>query len=148
MSTFEGIKKRAREIAQIADFSQNEVELILKHTKVNHTILNVNGENLPAWRIVHSRALGPGKGGIRFHPEVSEDEVKSLSFWMSLKNSLAGLPYGGGKGGIKFNPKGKSAKELEAISRAYIDYFYKFIGQDKDVPAPDVYTTPQIMGWM
>lgn len=148
MSTFDGIKKRVSEIAKIAGFSKEEVNLLLKHKQVNKTVLKVNGAEMQAWRIIHNNALGPGKGGIRYHPEVSEDEVKSLSFWMSLKNSLAGLPYGGSKGGIKFNPKGKTPKALEAISRAYIDYFYKFIGQDKDVPAPDVYTTSQIMGWM
>lgn len=148
MSTFESIEKRIHEIARVANFSKEETELILKHVQVHHTVLNVNGESLPAWRIIHSNALGPGKGGIRFHPEVSEDEVKSLSFWMSLKNSLVGLPYGGGKGGIKFNPKGKSNKELEVISRAYIDAFYEHIGQDKDIPAPDVYTDSQVMAWM
>lgn len=92
--------------------------------------------------------MGPGKGGIRFHPEVSEDEVKSLAFWMALKNSLADIPYGGAKGGVKFDPKTIDKKELEQISRAYVQAFHEYIGQDKDIPAPDVYTNSQTMAWM
>ena len=108
----------------------------------------MDGEKYTAWRIVHNDSLGPGKGGIRFHPNVSEDEVKSLAFWMSMKNSLAGLPYGGAKGGVKINPKIMSKEDLEKVSREFIRAFHEFLGEDIDVPAPDVYTNPQIMGWM
>lgn len=149
MSTvFEEIRHRLTAIQKEAGLTDAEVASLATHQQVNHALLEVDGETYPAWRIVHNRALGPGKGGIRFHPQVSEDEVKALSFWMTLKNSLAGLPYGGGKGGVKFNPKEKTPAQIEKISRAFIDAFYKDLGQDKDVPAPDVYTTPQIMGWM
>ncbi len=148
MSIFDSILNRLQQISKITNWTKEEIDLLSKHQQVNHAKLKVNGKEYDAWRIVHNRALGPGKGGIRFHPEVCEDEVKSLSFWMSLKNSLAGLPYGGGKGGVKFNPKEVDQAELEAVSRAYIDAFYPYIGQDKDVPAPDVYTNAQIMGWM
>ena len=98
--------------------------------------------------MLHNEALGPGKGGIRFHPDVVEDEVKSLALVMSLKNSLAGLPYGGGKGGVAIDTKSMDLKLVEKVSRAYAAAFADVIGQDKDIPAPDVYTNPQIMGWM
>ncbi|MCD6495694.1 MAG: Glu/Leu/Phe/Val dehydrogenase [Candidatus Aenigmarchaeota archaeon] len=124
------------------------MNLLLSHKAVRKAKLRVRGKEYDAWRIVHNDALGPSKGGIRFHPKVSEDEVKSLSFWMSFKTSLAGLPYGGAKGGVKINPKELDQKTLEEVSRAYMKAFHEFMGQDKDIPAPDVYTNAQIMGWM
>ncbi len=142
------IAERIDALQKIMGFSHAEKKLLLQPAQVKKTTLKIDGEDYPAWRIIHSQALGPGKGGIRFHPGVCEDEVRSLAFWMALKNSLAGIPYGGAKGGVKLNPKEKSEKELQKISRAYIDAFYKYIGQDKDIPAPDVYTNPQIMAWM
>jgi len=148
MNVYDSAMKRLGDVAKIMELSDNELAILKKPVQIKKTNLIIGKEKLPAWRIVYNRALGPGKGGIRFHPGVCEDEVKSLAFWMALKNSLAGLPYGGGKGGVKFNPKGKDDKYLEKVSRAYIDAFYKYLGQDKDIPAPDVYTTPQIMGWM
>lgn len=100
------------------------------------------------WRVLHTDALGPGKGGIRFHPNTNLDEVKALSTLMTFKCAVAGIPYGGGKGGVRVNPKELSIAELERLSRGYIRAVAPFIGVDKDVPAPDVYTNPQIMGWM
>lgn len=100
------------------------------------------------YRSQHNNSLGPYKGGIRFHPEVNADEVKALSIWMSLKCAVLGLPLGGGKGGVKCNPKELSPRELEELSRAYIRSISQIIGPEKDVPAPDVYTNPQIMAWM
>ena len=100
------------------------------------------------WRSQYNNARGPYKGGIRYHPDVNEDEVMALSFWMTMKCAVVGLPLGGGKGGIVVNPKELSAGELERLSRAYIRALYKYLGPDQDVPAPDVYTTPQIMAWM
>ncbi len=120
----------------------------MEPAQINYKELDINGKKYPAWRIVYNRALGPGKGGIRFHPDVNEDEVKSLAFWMTLKDSLADVPYGGAKGGIKFDPKKADAAELEEVSRKYIDAFWEDLGQDKDIPAPDVYTNSQIMAWM
>lgn len=148
MSVFENIVKRFTDLKELVNLSDEELKKILEPNQVSYNELEVDGKKFPAWRIVSNRALGPGKGGIRFHPEVSEDEVKSLSFWMSLKNSLLELPYGGAKGGVKFNPKGQDEKFLEKVSRAYIDSFYKVLGENKDVPAPDVYTNPQVMSWM
>ena len=148
MSIFEDNLKRLKEIQVLSAISDSEMEVLTNPVQVNYADLDIAGQKYPAWRIVYNQALGPGKGGIRFHPEVSEDEVKSLAFWMTLKNSLADIPYGGAKGGVKFDPKAASQEELEEVSRQYVGKFYEYLGQDKDVPAPDVYTNGQIMAWM
>jgi glutamate dehydrogenase/leucine dehydrogenase len=148
MSVFDNIIKRFDDLKNVINLNDQEIDYLLTPKQVSHSEIEVDGKKFPAWRILSNRALGPGKGGIRFHPEVSEDEVRSLSFWMTLKNSLLELPYGGAKGGVKINPKEYDNVFLEKVSRAYIDAFYKVLGQDKDVPAPDVYTNPQIMSWM
>jgi glutamate dehydrogenase/leucine dehydrogenase len=100
------------------------------------------------YRIQHNSALGPYKGGIRFHPETSREEVQALATLMSIKCAVAGLPYGGGKGGITVDPKKLSATELERLSRAFAAHIAPVIGPDVDVPAPDVNTNPRIMAWM
>lgn len=100
------------------------------------------------YRIQFNNARGPYKGGIRFHPNVSLDEVKALSFWMAIKCAVADLPLGGSKGGIVVDPKTLSAGELERLSRGYARLIADVIGPDKDVPAPDVNTNGVIMGWM
>jgi glutamate dehydrogenase/leucine dehydrogenase len=100
------------------------------------------------FRSQHNSALGPYKGGLRFSTEVCEEEVKALSMWMSWKCSIADIPYGGGKGGVIVDTKELSEKELENLSRAFVGAIADCIGPDKDVPAPDMYTTPQIMDWM
>jgi len=148
MSITEDNNKRLKNIQSIESISDTDMGVLLDPVQVNYTELSIKGRRYPAWRIVYNKALGPGKGGIRFHPEVDEDEVKSLAFWMALKNSLAGIPYGGAKGGVCFNPKDADKAELEEVSRKYIAAFYPYLGQDKDIPAPDVYTDSQIMSWM
>ena len=100
------------------------------------------------YRSQHSTVLGPAKGGVRYHQNVSLDEVKTLAFWMTCKCAVAGLPYGGGKGGIIVDPNTLSKRELEALTRAYIDRIAMIIGEKKDIPAPDMHTNAQIMGWM
>ncbi|HGM3186498.1 TPA: NAD-specific glutamate dehydrogenase [Clostridioides difficile] len=100
------------------------------------------------FRSQHNDAVGPTKGGIRLHQNVSRDEVKALSIWMTFKCSVTGIPYGGGKGGIIVDPSTLSQGELERLSRGYIDGIYKLIGEKVDVPAPDVNTNGQIMSWM
>ena len=101
-----------------------------------------------AFRTQHNDARGPFKGGIRFHPAVCEDEVKALSFWMSVKCAVADIPFGGAKGGVVVDPGKLSASELERLSKAYAVFIAPFIGPWKDVPAPDVGTNAQIMAWM
>lgn len=144
----QSIMDRLADIEKMGEFNEKEMALLRSYALVNQRELDVDGQKYQAWRIRHNEALGPGKGGIRFHPDVVEDEVKSLALLMSLKNSLAGLPYGGAKGGVAIDPKGKTPQELEKVSRAYAAAFADVIGMDKDIPAPDVYTNPQIMGWM
>jgi len=100
------------------------------------------------YRSQHNDAVGPSKGGIRFHPDVNRDEVMALSIWMTFKCLITGIPYGGGKGGITVDPKELSQGELERLSRGYIDGIYKLIGEKTDIPAPDVNTNAQIMSWM
>ena len=105
-------------------------------------------EIFTGYRVRHNDARGPGKGGIRFHPSVSLDEVKALAFWMTCKCAVVGIPFGGAKGGVTVNPKRLSRLELERLSRGYIRQIADFIGPETDVPAPDVYTNAMIMGWM
>jgi len=100
------------------------------------------------YRAQHNDATGPTKGGIRFHPDVTADEVKALAGWMSLKCGITNLPYGGAKGGIICNPRNMSLRELEALSRGYVRAVSQIVGPTKDIPAPDVYTNAQIMSWM
>ena len=100
------------------------------------------------FRVQYNDARGPNKGGIRFHPDETIDTVRALSAWMTWKCAVVDIPLGGGKGGVICNPKTRSLTELERLSRAYIDAVGRFIGPERDIPAPDVYTTPQIMGWM
>jgi len=99
------------------------------------------------FRSQYNTARGPAKGGVRYHPDVSLDEVKALSAWMTWKCAVVGIPYGGAKGGVICNPKEMSDGELERLSRRYIYEISSIIGPKKDIPAPDVYTTPKIMGW-
>jgi glutamate dehydrogenase (NAD(P)+) len=107
-----------------------------------------NTKVFTGFRVQHNNALGPFKGGLRFHPDETIDMVRSLSFWMTWKCSIVGLPLGGGKGGIICNPKEMSMNELEKLSRGYVDMIFDIVGPEQDIPAPDVYTTPQIMAWM
>jgi glutamate dehydrogenase (NAD(P)+) len=100
------------------------------------------------FRVQYNDARGPTKGGLRFHPDETIDTVKALAAWMTWKCAVVDIPYGGGKGGVICNPKELSIGETERVARGYVRAVGRFIGPEKDVPAPDVYTTPQIMGWM
>ncbi len=100
------------------------------------------------FRVHYNDARGPCKGGIRFHPDETIDTVRTLAFWMTWKCAVVDIPLGGGKGGVICNPKEMSSGELERLSRGYIDAIWEFIGPERDIPAPDVYTNPQIMAWM
>ena len=135
-------------VAVKADLTKSELERLSTPDRVLKADLKVNGKTYPAFRVQFNNARGPYKGGIRFHPEVSEEEVTDLAFWMTLKTAVADLPFGGGKGGVRVNPKELSAEEIEELSRAYVSAFYKHLGPEKDIPAPDVYTNPGIMAIM
>ncbi|MFO1326399.1 MAG: Glu/Leu/Phe/Val dehydrogenase [Rubrivivax sp.] len=100
------------------------------------------------YRVQHSLTRGPGKGGVRYHPDVTLEEVMALSAWMSIKNAAVNLPYGGAKGGIRVDPKQLSLKELEKLTRRYTSEIGLIIGPNQDIPAPDVNTNSQIMAWM
>jgi glutamate dehydrogenase (NAD(P)+) len=99
------------------------------------------------YRVQHNLGRGPAKGGIRYHQDVTLDEVKALSMWMTWKCAVVGIPYGGGKGGVSVDPKKLSMKELEGLSRRFFTEISVLIGPERDIPAPDVNTTPQIMAW-
>ncbi len=118
---------------------ETELEIILN---------NGSKKKFKAFRSQHDNARGPYKGGIRFHQDVTIEEVKALSTWMTWKCAVTGIPYGGGKGGVIVNPKELSETELERLSRAYARSINEYIGPWIDIPAPDVNTTPQIMAWM
>lgn len=105
-------------------------------------------EVFSGYRVQHNTALGPAKGGIRFHPEVDALEVQALAAWMTFKCALVGLPYGGAKGGVAADPSQMSKRELENLSRGYVRAFAPILGEMKDIPAPDVGTNSQVIGWM
>lgn len=136
-----------------ADVSEDTVER-LKHPRsalaVSIPVRMDDGslKTFQGYRVRYNDVRGPAKGGIRFHPDVSLDEVQTLAFWMTIKCAVVDLPYGGGKGGVIVNPKELSLSELERLSRGYIDGVCDAIGPDVDIPAPDVYTNAMIMGWM
>lgn len=134
-----------REFVKVEDWVW---ERLTKPDQVLSTELKVGGERYPAFRSQHNNALGPYKGGIRFHHEVTEDEIKAMSMWMTWKTAVVGLPYGGGKGGVVVDPKELSQGELERLSRAYARWLAPNMGAWKDVPAPDVNTNAQVMAWM
>src|SRR3989344_5267057 len=146
--SFTQITEFLKKIAPLTDLSKEQLNKLQTPDRVLEAPLTVSGKTYPAWRVQFNNARGPYKGGIRFHPEVNRDEVASLAFWMTIKTAVADLPFGGGKGGVQVDPKKLSLKELEELSRAYIRAFYKHLGPNADVPAPDVYTTPEIMAWM
>ncbi|QRG66489.1 Glu/Leu/Phe/Val family dehydrogenase [Brevibacillus choshinensis] len=142
-----------REACELLHYSESVYELLaepLRFFTVRIPVRMDNGktEVFTGFRAQHNDAVGPTKGGIRFHPEVTADEVKALAGWMSLKCGIAELPYGGGKGGVICDPRQMSMNELERLSRGYVRAVSQIVGPTKDIPAPDVFTNPQIMAWM
>src|SRR3989338_5459348 len=150
---FDNALSQVRKAYSYVNLSQNTIkilespkEILLANLAVKMDDGNINV--YPAIRVHYNDLLGPGKGGIRYHPRVNEYEVKALAFWMTFKCAVVDIPFGGAKGGIIVDPKKLSSKELERLSRGYVDAVYDFIGPDTDIPAPDVYTNEMIMGWM
>lgn len=129
---------------------EKEVEAGMKQANAEHifTIDLDNGKSFPAYRVQHNNKQGPYKGGIRFHQNVSLDEVRTLATLMSLKTAAVGLPLGGGKGGVTVNPRDLTHEELEELTRKYVRGLHQHIGPDKDIPAPDVNTDSRIIDWM
>jgi glutamate dehydrogenase (NADP+) len=152
-SIFDDALARLDHAAKYANIDSEAVER-LRHPKASLEVsvpLRMDDGSLKiftGYRVRYDDTRGPTKGGIRFHPNVSLDEVKALAFWMTFKCAVVGIPFGGGKGGIIVDPKKLSRLEVERLSRSYIAQLIGFIGPDKDIPAPDVYTNDMIMGWM
>jgi glutamate dehydrogenase (NAD(P)+) len=130
-------------VYDILSLPKNEIKMNFPVKLSNNTTKVFSG-----YRVQHNNILGPYKGGLRFFPGVSLDESSALASWMTLKCSLQGLPYGGGKGGLDINPNDYNQVDLENITRAFSRELYPYIGSNKDIPAPDVGTNPQIMDWM
>lgn len=153
MTLFENAMKNLKEITKGMNVPKYTLDILSSPQRIVTVTIPVkmdNGEvkTFTGYRILYNNARGPGKGGIRYHPNVSEDEVKSLSFWMAIKNAVLDLPYGGGKGGIIVDPKKMSKSELERLSRGYIRQIHNVIGSQIDIPAPDVNTNGETMSWM
>lgn len=141
---------KTREFVQIEENVYRQLQNVQRFLEVNIPVKMDSGEVkvFRGYRSQYNNARGPFKGGIRFHQNVNEGEVKALSAWMAFKTAVVGIPLGGGKGGVIVNPKELSAGELERLARGYICAISSIIGDWADVPAPDVNTSPQIMGWM
>lgn len=154
MSSFlENTKKFISEAAGIAHIEDDMLARLEKPDQVLEFEIPVKKadateEKFQGWRVQHNSALGPYKGGIRFHPDSNLDEVQALASLMTWKTSLMDLPFGGGKGAVRVDPKKLSRVELEALSRGYVRALWQEVGPEKDIPAPDVGTTPEILDWM
>jgi glutamate dehydrogenase/leucine dehydrogenase len=157
MKEFNPFDNFCKQLDQVVPYITEEDRryiMLLKHPQrileVSLPVKMDNGaiEFFTGYRVQHSDVRGPTKGGIRFHPNVDLDEVKALAAWMSMKTAVVNVPFGGAKGGIRVDPKSLSQGELEHLSRRYASAISPLIGPEKDIPAPDVYTTPQIMAWM
>ena len=151
-SLYEEALKPLKKAATVLDLEPDIVEVLSNPERIVIVSIPVKMDSgkikvFNGYRVRHNTSRGPAKGGIRYHPGVCLDEVKSLAFWMSVKNGVVGVPYGGGKGGITCNPKEMSQGELERLTRGYAAAIAKFVGPDQDIPAPDVGTDAQIMGW-
>jgi glutamate dehydrogenase (NAD(P)+) len=150
---FEIVRRQIDKCAEILELDPQVTALLKNPLRELHVSIPVRMDDgkvkvFQGFRVQYNDARGIGKGGIRFHPDETIDTVRALAAWMTWKCSLLDLPLGGAKGGVICNPKEMSQAELERLSRNYIRCVYQFIGPEKDVPAPDVYTNPQIMAWM
>lgn len=153
LNPFEIVQEQIEAAAAMLNLDQQVVDILKKPKKALAVSFPIKMDDgtiklFEGFRVQHNDAVGPTKGGIRFHPHVTLDEVKALSAWMTFKCGVVGLPYGGGKGGVICDPHALSDGELERVSRAYIEAIYEMIGPDQDIPAPDVNTGSKIMGWM
>ena len=153
INPFEIVQQQIDRCAEILHLEPSVTAILKAPMRELHVSLPVRMDDgsvkvFKGFRVQYNDARGITKGGIRFHPEETIDTVRALAAWMTWKCALVDLPLGGAKGGVVCNTKEMSAGELERLSRAYVRSVFQFLGPDKDVPAPDVYTTPQIMAWM
>ena len=153
INPFDVVKQQIDRCAEILNLAPNVTTMLKTPMRELHVSLSVRMDDgavkvFQGFRVHYNDARGITKGGIRFHPDETIDTVRALAAWMTWKCALLDLPLGGAKGGVICNPKELSVGELERLSRAYVRSVFQFIGPEKDVPAPDVYTTPQIMAWM
>lgn len=153
INPFDIVKQQIDKCAEILCLAPSVTAMLKAPLRELHVSLPVRMDDgsvkvFQGFRVHYNDARGITKGGIRFHPEETIDTVRALAAWMTWKCALLDLPLGGAKGGVICNPKEMSVGELERLSRAYVRSVFQFIGPEKDVPAPDIYTTPQIMAWM
>jgi glutamate dehydrogenase (NAD(P)+) len=153
INAFDVVKQQIDRCAEILGLSPDVTAMLKTPVRELHVALPVRMDDgstrvFQGFRVQYNDARGITKGGIRFHPDETIDTVRALAAWMTWKCALLDLPLGGAKGGVVCNPKEMSPAELERLSRIYVRSVFQFIGPEKDVPAPDVYTTPQIMAWM
>ena len=153
LNPFEIVKQQFDRAADYLELD-NSMRRVLKNTKRQLVVsipVKMDGGDVQVfegYRVQHNIARGPAKGGIRYHPQVTLDEVKALASWMTWKCATVGIPYGGGKGGVVCDPKSLSRNELERLTRRYAFEIAPILGPDRDIPAPDVYTDEQTMAWM
>lgn len=153
MSPLQNALTQLKKAADLVKLDAAVLEILKKPKRILQFSIPVKMDNgatkiFDGYRVQWNDARGPFKGGIRFHPKTDLNEVEALAFWMTIKCAAVGIPYGGGKGGVTVDSKKLSRNELERLSRGYIQAVKCVIGPKKDIPAPDVYTNPQIMGWM
>ena len=150
---FQNAMTQLDKVAKLKDFGNEFIESLRQPNREIRISIPVKMDDgstkfFEGYRVEYNNALGPYKGGIRYHQDTEINEVKALAFWMSIKCAIAGIPMGGGKGGITVNPMDLSKGELERLSRGWVKRLADILGPNKDVPAPDVNTTPEIMAWM
>src|SRR5713226_1131238 len=141
---------RAADYLELEESMRNVLRSAKRQLIVSIPVRMDGGETkvFEGYRVQHNIARGPAKGGIRYHPNVTLDEVKALAAWMTWKCATVNIPYGGGKGGVVCNPKSMSKSELERLTRRYTSELMPIIGPEMDIPAPDVYTDAQTMAWI
>lgn len=141
---------KAADMLKLDENVRDRIKYPERELIVNFPVKMSNGKVkvFKGFRVQHNTSRGPAKGGIRFHPDTSIDEVRALATWMTWKTAVVGIPYGGGKGGVTCNPKEMTLNELEGLTRRFTSEISIIIGPEKDIPAPDVYTNPQTMAWI
>lgn len=152
ISVYANAQKILEESAKIVGLNPVVLEILKKPKRIVQVSFPVKMDNgnikiFEGYRVQHNNTLGPHKGGLRYHKATDLDEVKSLALWMTIKCATVGIPLGGGKGGVAVNPKDLSERELEQLTRAFARAIADCVGPDKDIPAPDMGTTPQMMAW-